>query len=251
MNLEVGCLTTGEKNFIESKDALIYRLRSDIMLHVTLIIFSSIEIMLYFFNCEYDFIKGSFFGFVFSIVIAILDIINILIRVFMRKKYQHAYYGVCIELISLFLHYFVIKIGLFPFNQLFELLAVSIWVITSLVLIYAIIDNIKNDRYNGDSNSIYFFKQQTEDDSNKKQGIVITKYNIINAGIYISVAIGLIVLYFVKRNLFNESGDIRKDFAIVPLILGIFILCYIINHGWKLIVKQVYVNRYIKENQVN
>ena len=136
-------LTDGEKNFIESKDNLHYNVTTNCLLHGTLIVFCVAEILLYFFEYEYDFIKGSLFGFSLAIVIASLDIINVLVRLCLQKKYQHAYYGVCLVLISLYLHYFAIKVGLYPFNQLFGFMAIVLWIICSVSFMYAIIDNIR------------------------------------------------------------------------------------------------------------
>lgn len=240
-------MTTGEKNFIESKDTLIYNFLANLFLHGTLFVLCAADILLYIFNFEYKLMRSSLFGFVFAITIAIIDIINVFLRICVRKKYQHAYYGVCIIMISLYLDYFAIKGGLYPFNQLFGLLAVGIWVITSLVLIYAIIDNIKNDRYNDNSNSIYFFKKQKDDDSSKKRGIVITKYSLLIAFIYIVAAVGLLIVYFTSREAFEDGGKLLEDYSQIGLICVTFFLSYIINHGWKLVIRQIYVNKYIKE----
>ena len=253
-------MTNGEKNFIESKDTLYYNFPTNCLLHGTLLIFCAAEILLYFIKYEYHFIKGSVFGLIIAIAIASLDIINMFVRLCLRKKYQHAYYGVCIVLISLYLHYFAIKVGLYPFNHLYGFLAVGIWVIFFISLIYAIIDNVKNDRYNDDSEDIYFFKDQTdksgkyffqtqEDVSEvegKKFGIVITWHTKISGLIYLVLAISLAVPYYIDKNLFNPSGSIRNDFTQGPLILIILIFSYITNFGWKFIVKQFYMNKTLK-----
>ena len=250
-------LTDGEKNFIESRDKIFYNFPTNCLLHGTLIVFCVAEILLYFIKFEYDFIKGSLFGFVLAIVLASLDIMNMLVRLCLRKKYQHAYYGVCLVLISLYLHYFAIKVGLYPFNQILGFLALGIWSISSLSLINAIIDNIRKDRYNDDSDDIYFFKDQkvrnrryffaTEEDVSeergKKYGIVITKYTKISGLIYLIMAVVLSIPYFIERDLFNPGGSIRNDFTQSPLIFILLIFSYFTNLGWKLIVKQIYANK--------
>ena len=250
-------MTDGEKNFIESKDTLHYNIPTNFLLHGTLFLFSAVSILLYLFKAEYKFFQGTLFGFVFAIVIISLDIINILAVLFFRKKYQNAYCGVCAVLISLYLHYFVIKVGLYPFNQLYSLLAVGIWSISSVSLIYAIVDNIKNDRYNDDSEDIYFFKDQTvrdrkyffqtkEDVSEvvgKKYGIVITWHTKISGLAYILLAISLITIYFTKMDSFEEGGKLLVNYGQCVLIVAVFMLCYITNMGWKLIIKQAYINK--------
>ena len=237
-------MTNGEKNFIESKDNLRFNFSTNCLLHGTLIILCAAEILLYLFKIEYKSMQSSFFGFVFAIVIAATDVINVLARIGLRKeKFQHAYYGICLVLISLYLGYLAIKVGLYPFNQLFGFFAIGIWVISSLVCIYAINDNIRNDRYNKDSDSIYFFQNQKEDKDGKKYGIVITKYTFIIAFIYVVVAIGLISVYFTWKDLFEESGKLLADYSQCFLPGIIFALCYMTNFGWKFIIKQIYLNK--------
>lgn len=236
-------MTKGEQNFIESKDNLYFNLRTNCLLHGTILIFCSIDIILYLYNIDYKLFQGTFFGFIFAIVIASLDIINVLINICFQKKYQHVYYGVCLVMISLYLSYLVIKEGLHPFNQLFGFFALGIWLLSSIVLICAINDNIKNDRYNDVSESIYFFKDQGKNNSDKKYGIVITKSTFINAIIYITVAINLIIVYFINKDLFKDSGELLVDYAHCGLIITICFLSCVTNFGWKLIIKQKYLNK--------
>ena len=254
---EDGNLTNGEKNFIESKDTLHYNFTTNCLLHGTLIIFCVAEILLYLFKYAQKSLRSSLFGFVFVIVIATFDIINVLFRLCLRKKYQHIYYGVSTVLISLYLHYFAIKVALYPFGQLFSFMAVGIWVIFSVSLIYAIVDNIKNDRYNDDSEDIYFFKDQTVKDGRyffqtkidvsevdgKKFGIVVTWHTKISGLAYIILAIVLITVYITSKALFDESGKLLVDFAHGGLIVALLLLSFITNFGWKLIIKQIYVNK--------
>lgn len=240
-------MTNGEKNFIESKDNVYHNFPTNCFLHGTLIIFCAVSILLYVFKVEYKLFQGTFFGFVFAVVVAALDIINVLAKLCFSKKYQHAYYGVCVVLISLCLNYFAVCEGMYPFDQLYGLLAVGIWIITALFTVYAIIDNIKNDRYNYDGESIYFFKDQPKnqnrDSDGKKYGIVITKHTIIIAAIYVIAAIGLISVYFTNKDLFEESGKLIIDYSHVGLICATFFLSCSANFGWKLIVKQYYQNK--------
>lgn len=236
-------MTNGEKNFIESKDNVYFKYKTDCLFHGTLIIFCAMSILLYLFKAEYKFFQGTFFGFVFAIVIAALDIINVLVKLCLRKKFQHAYYGVSVVLISLYLNYFAVKTGMYPFNQLYWLLAVGIWIVTALFTVYSIVDNIKNDRYNPNSENTYFFKDQGKDNNGKKYGIVITKHTIIIASIYVIAAIGLISVYFTNKDLFEESGKLIIDYSQVGLICCTLFLSCFANFGWKLIVKQYYINK--------
>lgn len=240
-------MTTGEKNFIDSKDNIYYNFPTNCLLQVTLFDFIIADILLCLFDFEYKFICSSLFGFIFAIVIAVTDILNICLRIFLRKKYQLTFYGVCTVLISLYLSYIVIKVALYPFNQLFGLLSIGIWVVTSLLFIYAIIDNIKKDRYNDNSEYIYFFRDKKNEDCGKKYGIVITKYTKLIGLIYILIAVSLIVVYFTNKEQFKESGKLLMDYGQCILIIALNILCYFFNLGWKLIIKQIYVNKYIKE----
>lgn len=187
--------------------------------------------------------QGTFFGFVFAIVIAALDIINILATLCLRKKFQHAYYGVCLVLISLYLSCFAIKIGLYPFDQIFSFIGVGVWISSSLIFIYAINDNIRNDRYNQDSKSLYFFKDQGKNKDGKKYGIVITKHTFIIAFIYVISAIALITVYFTAKNSFGESDKLLVNYAHVGLIGCLFFLSCFTNFGWKLIAKQICLNK--------
>lgn len=240
-------MTKGEKNFIESKDNLYYNFKTNCLLHGTLIIFCAVSILLYVFKVDYKLFQGTFFGFVFALVIAALDIVNVLARICFRKKFQHAYYGVCVVLISLYLNYFAVNVGMYPFDQLYGLLSVAVWIISALCTVYAITDNIKNDRYNNDSESIYFFKDQPKnrngDNGNKKYCIVITKYIIIIASIYVIAAIGLISVYFINKDFFEESDKLITDYSQVGLIGAMLFLSCFANFGWKLVVKQYYINK--------
>ena len=254
-------MTNGEKNFIESKDTLYYNVPTNCLLHGTLIIFCVAEILMYLFKYAQKSLRGSLFGFIFVIIIAVLDIINVLIRLCLRKKYQHAYYGICTVLISLYLHYFAIKVALYPYGQFFGFLAMGIWFIFSVSLIYGIVDNIKNDRYNDDSEEIYFFKDQTVKDKRyffqtkidvsevdgKKFGIVITWHTKISGLSYIILAIVFITVYITSKALFDESGRLLVDFAHGGLIVALLLLSFITNFGWKLIIRQIYVNKALKE----
>lgn len=236
-------MTKGEKNFIESKDTLYYNFPTNCLLHGTLILFCATDILMYLFKIEYRFFQGTFFGFIFAIVIAATDILNVLARLCLQKKFQHAYYGICIVLISLYFSYLAIKAGLYPFDQLFGFLAVCVWIISSLIFIYAINDNIRNDRYNQGSESLYFFKDQGKNKDGKKYGIVITKHIFIIAFIYVITAIALITVYFTAKNLFGESDKLLVNYAHVGLIGCLFFLSCFTNFGWKLIVKQICLNK--------
>ncbi len=236
-------MTMGEKNFIESKDTIQYNIITNCLLQVTLLVFVVADILLYLFDFEYKFICSSLFGFIFAIVITVADISNIFLSIFLKKKYQHIYYGVCAVMISLYLSFIVVKVGLYPFNQLFGLLSIAIWAITSLLFIYAIINNIKNDRYNDNSEDIYFFRDKKNEDCEKKYGIVITKYTKIVGLIYTSFAVSLIILYFIQKDQFKESGKLLMDYGQCILIIVLDILCYFFNLGWKLIIKQIYVHK--------
>ena len=237
-------LTNNEKNFINSRDSIHFNIPTNILLHGTLIILCVTDILLYLLNCNYLFFQGSLFGFVFAITIAGLDLINILVRICMQKaKIQHAYYGVCMLLISLYFTYTATKLGLLPFNQLYSLYGVGFWLGVSAICICSIKGNIVNDRYDKNSTSIYWFKNRT-DSGDSKYGIVITKYTLIIAAIYIIIGIVLTLLYLViAPGKFHESPTIATKYGYVLLIVCSLMLSYVSLFAWKLVIKQIYLNR--------
>lgn len=234
----------GEKNFIESKDTLNFDVRTNMLFYITLLICFAVDILPYILKFTFKSMQGTDFNFIFAICIAALIILNVFMRIALRReKYQYMYYGVLLILISLYLNHLAIEVGLYPFNQLYGFVAIIVWVISSIGFIYSITDNIKNDRYSQTSNSIYYFKNQTDDYDGKKYGIVITKYSFVIGIVYVILAIALIILYFVKKDLFEESGKILMDSSQVGLIVFLLAFSYIANYGWKLVIKQVFINK--------
>lgn len=237
-------LTNNEKNFINSNDSIYFNIPTNILLHGTLSILCVTDILLYLLNCNYWFFKGSLFGFVFAITIAGIDLINILARICVRKiKIQHAYYGICLLLVSLYFNYTAIKLGLFPFNQLYNLCGVGVWFGVSAICVFSIKDNIVNDRYDKNSESIYWFKNRN-DNGDSKYGIVITKYSLIIVAIDIITGIVLMLLYLViAPNKFPESPTIATKYGYILLIVCSLMLSYVSLFAWKLVIKQIYINR--------
>lgn len=244
--LEMSKLTNNVQNFINSKDTIYYNLLTNCLVYFFQFIFFAMELLFYIFKVKYLFISYSTFGFIFAILILCLSLINILLRcIFPKDKIQHLFYGCNILLVGLCLIFIATRIVLFSISQWFSLIGIVIWLLLSLIIIYGINDNIKNNYYDSTNNKIYWFKNQVTE--KREYGIVVTKFTMVAILIIIILLVLLALLYYVLLpDAFLVNNAVFSKLWQLVLIYCLLLLSFITIFGWKLVIKQVYLNKDMK-----
>ncbi len=235
------------KNFLDLKDDIRYKFFNNLGAFFILLIFGGSDIIWYVFKLDWLNHTSSILDVCMGSALCLFALIYFIWSCFVKKQSDiYLSLGLIYIIWSCHLFYISVRAALFPVSEYYGLIGIGVWLLTSLVEIYGIFDNIKHDRYRKDSPYFISIKGKAIE----KQYIVVTKITIIQVCIPVIEFIVFGILYLTFRNIYYVEGRTFATLFYFLFAATLTALGMVVNIGWKLIIKAYYEKKYERDNIV-
>ena len=241
-------------NFLNSKDSLYedHRIRYKLIFLAFILFFAVIEGILYFTGTRFLAKDITLLDFIMAAVFSLLAVINLIAACFKDAARAHyIYFGNNLLLLSCYLFYLSARCALFLFGDIAGLAGIAFWMLLSAIFVLGVAGNIKHDFYNKGCKKIFWFRDANSGLSGgtRQYGIVVGPCAVAGGIAAVAYAVVLAVVFFASIAAspahFLPVGDAGAVIMSQLLIcIGYIFLGYCAHFGWKLLVKQFFINKY-------
>ena len=225
------------KNFLDLKDDINFKAFNNFVLLIVLLIFGGADILWYVFKLDWLNHISSLLDVCMGSALCIFAIIYFIWSLFIKSQSNiYLSLGLIYIIWSCHLFYISARAALFPVSEYYGLIGVGVWLLTSLVEIYGIFDNIKHDRYRKDNPYFLSFKGNAVE----RQYIVVSRITIIQLFIPFLEFIAYIIVYSVFPDLYHVEGRTFGTLFYFLFAGTLTVLGLVTNIGWKFIIKAYY-----------
>lgn len=236
-------------NFLNSKDMVYddFRIGKKLIFLLFFFVFTVLETIFFVFDIKFLGKTVTILDLVVVGLFSLIEIINFIIGCVKDPVQIHyLYYGIIFLLLSCYFFYLATRLAVCVLSEWFGFLGIAVWVLVSIICILGVLNNIKHDLYNVQSKQIVWIREKS---NNEDYGIVVTRYTVFG-GLAVSIyAIVLAIIFFAVLpeffpELLNTSSGRTEEIAQLIIFIGLLLLGYIANFGWKLVIKQIFIHNY-------
>ncbi len=236
-------------NFLNSKDMVYddFRIGKKLIFLLFLFFFTVLETIFFIFDIKFLGKTVTIFDLVVIGLFSFVGIINFIIACVKDPiQIHYLYYGIIFLLLSCYFFYLATRLALCVLSEWFGFFGVAVWVLMSIICILGVLNNIKYDLYNVQSKQIVWIREKR---NNEDYGIVVTRYTVFGGLIVSIYTIILAIIFFAVLpeffpELLNTSSGKTEEIAQLIIFIGLLLLGYIANFGWKLVIKQIFIHNY-------